>query len=136
MILALFVSQAEGFDQNNRSSLATNKISNEIPDTLARVIPGKGPYPTLGAPGSKDVFVTAADDIAGLNASQISKRLAIDPSDTFTVIKFPTPAQNLASPINRNFDKFIGGGRTAGGAREFVIPNGPAPSGSTIDIIR
>jgi hypothetical protein len=92
-----------------------------------RVIRGEGPFPTLGLPGSKDVFVTAADDIAGLNGAQLSKRLGIDPSDTFTVIKFPVPAQGVASPINRNYPQFIGRGCTAGDAREFVIPYQPVP---------
>ena len=39
--------------------------------------------------------MTAADDIAGLNVAQLSMRLTIDPSDTFTVIKFPTPSSGL-----------------------------------------
>ncbi|MGH8480804.1 MAG: RHS repeat domain-containing protein, partial [Gammaproteobacteria bacterium] len=42
-------------------------VTNPIPDTLARVIPGQRSFPTLGPPGKSDVFVTAADDIAGLN---------------------------------------------------------------------
>ena len=110
--------------------------ANPVPATMARVISGEGPFPMLGLRGSSDVFVTAADDIAGMNASQISRRLAIDASDTFTVIKFPAPAQGIASPINRLYPQFIGRGRTAGGAREFVIPNQPVPHGSTINIVR
>ncbi|MGJ8633135.1 MAG: polymorphic toxin type 10 domain-containing protein [Luteolibacter sp.] len=136
LILALFASQAEGFIQNDRCSLAPKTITNPVPSTMARVIPGEGPFPTLGLPGSKDVFVTAADDIAGMSATQLSKRLAIDPSDTFSVIRFPTPFQGVATPINRTYPQFIGGGRTAGGVREFVIPNQPVPRGATTDIIR
>ncbi|MBN8987245.1 MAG: hypothetical protein J0H42_03275 [Rhizobiales bacterium] len=30
----------------------------------------------------------------------------------------------------------MGGGRTAGGAREFVVPNQPIPSGSSIRTVR
>ncbi|MCI0557996.1 MAG: polymorphic toxin type 10 domain-containing protein, partial [Nitrososphaera sp.] len=78
----------------------------------------------------------AADDIAGLNAAQLSKRLTIDPSDAFTVIRFPTPNSGLATPINRLDKGFIGGGRTAGGAREFVLPNQPIPPGATIEVVR
>jgi len=57
---------------------------------MARVIPGEGPYPKLGPPGRSDVFVTAADDIAGMNAEQISQRLTINPNKKFTVIEFDT----------------------------------------------
>jgi hypothetical protein len=113
----------------------TKSVANPVPETLARVISGKGPFPTLGPPGKSDVFVTATDDIAGLNAKQIAERLTIDPADSFTVIKFPTPQSGLASPVNRLDPGFIGGGRTAGGAREFVIPNGPVPPRATTEVI-
>ena len=118
------------------SSALRASIANEIPATLARVVPGNRNITTLGRPGTRDVFVTAADDIAGLNAAQLSQRLTIDPSDTFTVIKFPTPSSGLATPINRLDKGFIGGGRTAGGAREFVLPNQPIPSGAIKEIVR
>lgn len=111
-------------------------VANEVPSTLARVVPGNRTLTTLGRPGAEDVFVTAADDIAGLNAAQLSKRLTIDPSDTFTVIRFPTPSSGLATPINRLDIGFIGGGRTAGGAREFVLPNQPIPPGATIGVVQ
>lgn len=112
--------------------LMSAEIANPVSATLARVIPGEGPFPTLGPPGQADVFVTAADDIAGMNAAQIAQRLAIKPSGSYTVIEFPTPNSGLASPINRLDPGFIGGGNTAGGAREFVVPNGSMPAGSTI----
>ena len=44
-------------------------IANPVPARLARVIPGEGPFTTLGPPAKTDVFVTAADDIAGLNSA-------------------------------------------------------------------
>jgi len=116
--------------------LVTKGVSNSVPGALARVIPGKGPFPTIGSPGSKDVFVTAADDIAGLNAKQLSKRLTIGKSDTFTVIEFPTPSSGIASPVLRNNPGFVGSGRTAGGAREFVIPNQSVPSNTTVRIVK
>lgn len=118
------------------SPVATKSVANPVPNTLAWVIPGKGPYPTLGAPGAGDVFVTAADDIAGLNAPQIAKRLTIPESDTFTVVRFKTPQSGVASPINRTDPGFIGGGRTAGGAREFVIPNQSIPDSSVVEVVR
>lgn len=111
-------------------------VSNPVPSTLARVVSGNRTLTTLGRPGIKDVFVTAADDIAGLNAAQLSRRLTIEPSDAFTVIKFPTPNSGLATPVNRLDKGFIGGGRTEGGAREFVLPNKSIPPGSTIEIIK
>lgn len=117
---------------------ATN-ISNSVPGTVARVVP-ENPITrasgTLGRPGANDVFVTAADDILGLNAKQIAERLTIPDSPTgFRVIEFPTPMSGIASPINRTDPGFIGGGLTAGGAREFVIHNGAIPSASNVRIV-
>ncbi len=112
-----------------------SRVANPVPKVLARVVPGKGPYSTLGAPGADDVFVTAADDIAGMSAKEISERLTIDPSDAFTVIEFPTPASGLASPVGRTNPGFVGGGKTAGGAREFVLPNGPVPGGAKVRVV-
>jgi RHS repeat-associated protein len=107
-------------------------ISNPVPDRLARVIPAKyaNTAETLGPPGVDDVFVTAADDIAGITSSQeLAKRLALlDNSGNplqgpLAILEFDTPSEGIASPILRNNPGFVGGGRTAGGAREFVIPN-------------
>ena len=116
----------------------SNGVANPVPSTLARVVP-ENPITrssgTLGRPGADDVFVTAAEDIKGLNASQIAERLTIPNSPTgFRIIEFPTPRSGIASPVNRADPGFIGGGRTAGGAREFVVPNGaiPADSGSRV----
>jgi len=57
------------------------------------------------------------------------------PYGLLAVIQFPTPRSGLASPVNRLDPGFIGGGRTAGGAREFVLPNGPIPAGSRIELV-
>ena len=115
-------------------------ISNPVPQTMARVVP-ENPITrssgTLGRPGTDDVFVTGASDIKGLNAEQIADRLTIPNSPTgFRVIELPTPSKGVASPINRVDPGFVGRGRTLGGAREFVIPNGPIPAGSTIRIVK
>lgn len=106
----------------------SSKVTNSVPSKLARVIPvDQGDVKTLGAPGSADVFVTAAKDIQGLGAAEISKKLTIPPSTSgFQIYEFATP-QGIASPINRSNPGFVGGGRTAGGAREFVIPNQDIP---------
>jgi hypothetical protein len=130
-----FTNSTEWFHDGWRGGEAVRGGSNPVPDKLARVIPGTGPFPTLGAPGRTDVFVTAADDIAGLTPAQISQRLTIPASDTFTIICFPTPGTGIASPVFRPDPGFIGGGRTLGGAREFVLPNGPIPSGATTTIL-
>jgi hypothetical protein len=111
------------------SSSAAKTVANPVPSTMARVIPEGIPAKTLGRPGAGDVFVTAADDIAGMNASKIANRLGIPQSPTgFRVFEFPTPQSGVASPVFRTDPGFIGGGLTSGGAREFVIPNGPIPA--------
>jgi len=82
--------------------------------------------------------VTAADDIAGLGAREVAKRLGIPESPFgFNIIEFPTRAVPwIASPINRTNPGFVGGGLTSGGAREFVIPNGPIPFEAIIRRVR
>jgi hypothetical protein len=67
-----------------------------------------------------------------MSASQISQRLTIPPSNSFNIIEFETPLSGIASPIRRTNPGFVGNGLTAGGAREFVLPNGPIPLGQTI----
>ncbi|MGQ0622455.1 MAG: polymorphic toxin type 10 domain-containing protein [Panacagrimonas sp.] len=114
---------------------AVPRIANAVPQALVRAVPGRGPFPTLGPPVRSDVFVTAADDVAGLSATQIAPRLGIPASDTFTIFRFPTPQSGLASPINRPDPGFVGFGRTSGGAREFVLPNGPIPPNATIQVV-
>jgi RHS repeat-associated protein len=110
-------------------------VSNSVPGRMARVIAGEGPYTTLGRAEDVDVFVTAPRDIAGLNASQITTRVAIPQANVVTVVEFPTPQVGVASPVNRVNPGFVGGGRTGGGAREFVVPNGPVPPGATTRIV-
>ncbi|WP_345026717.1 polymorphic toxin type 10 domain-containing protein, partial [Ravibacter arvi] len=114
----------------------SSKVTNSVPSKLARVIPVEaGDVKTLGAPGSADVFVTAAQDIKGLGSAEISKKLTIPPSTSgFQIYEFATP-QGIASPINRSNPGFVGGGRTAGGAREFVIPNQNVPKDAVKRIV-
>jgi RHS repeat-associated protein len=110
-------------------------VTNAVPSSLARVIPGELTPSLLGRAGAADVFVTAAEDIQGMNASQLGPRLGIPTSDSYTVIQFPTPAAGVASPVMRNLPGFIGRGLTSGGAREFVVPNGPIPWGGIIRVV-
>lgn len=119
-----------------RAIQAAENVANAVPGTMARVIPNGRTVTTLGRPGATDVFVTAADDIAGMNSAQIARRLAIPESPTgFRVIEFPTPSQGVATPVFRTDPGFIQGGRTLGGAREFVIPNQPIPPGAGVRIV-
>jgi hypothetical protein len=115
-------------------SVARDMI-NEVPAEVSRVIRGRRNPLTIGRPGDVDAFVVAAEDIAGLNASQLARRLTIEPSDVFTVISFQTPGSGVASPVFRANPGFLQGGFTRGGAREFVIPNGPIPAGARIEIV-
>ena len=41
----------------------------------------------------------------------------------FRVIEFDAPSSGVAQPFNRNNPGFINGGKTVGGATEYVIPN-------------
>ncbi len=113
---------------------SSGAATNPVPETFARVIGGVDEVTTLGQAGKADVFVTAADDIAGItDPVQLANRLGIDPSDSFTIIEFSSSGvDGIASPILRQNPGFVGGGLTSGGAREFVIPNGPLPSGAII----
>jgi len=123
--------------QGARSAEAVAAVANPVSGTLARVIPGGLNTTTLGAPGAADVFVTNAAELSGLNATQLANKLTIPGSSSgFQVLEFPTPSSGLASPVFRSNPGFVGGGRTAGGASEFVIPNGPIPAGTVRRVVK
>ncbi|WP_369124724.1 MULTISPECIES: polymorphic toxin type 10 domain-containing protein [unclassified Pseudomonas] len=84
-------------------------------------------------PGDLDAFVTNASELRGLSNAQIAERLTIpEIPGGFRVIEFPSSSvDGIASPVFRTNPGFVQGGKTAGGAAEFVIPNGPIPSGAT-----
>lgn len=68
------------------------------------------------------VFVTDAKILQGLTPQQISSKLAIDPDSTFTIIEFPPRGiEGIASPINRDYSKFIGDGKTSGGTQNSLF---------------
>lgn len=106
-------------------------VTNPIPSRMARVIPAEFANGTrLAAPGANEAWVTAADDLAGIATSEgLAQRLTlVDGSGSLipgprAVIEFDAVFEGLASPVFRDAPGFIGGGLTAGGAREFVIPN-------------
>lgn len=87
----------------------------------------------LGKAGDLDVFVTNASELRGLSNAQIADKLSIsNMPGGFQVFEFPSSSvEGIASPIFRTNPGFIGGGKTAGGAAEFVIPNGQIPAGAT-----
>lgn len=136
--LVLFDGFVAGTFAGSGQVAAANSITNAVPQTLSRIVPNGVPLQTLGRPGVTDVFVTAADDVAGLSASQIANRLTIPPSPTgYNIITFSLDdiTGGIASPINRLAPRFVGQGQTAERAREFVIPNMPIPRNSTITTI-
>lgn len=113
------------------TSVVASQMDN-LPGAVARVVSADIQATTLGAPGAADVFVTDANAIRGMNSSQIANGLTIPGSPSgFNVIEFPTP-NGIASPINRMNPGFVGGGQTAGGLPEYVVPNGPIPANATI----
>ena len=108
--------------------------ANAIPATFARVVPGSGPLTSLAKPGESEAWVTDAKLLRGLSASKIQDLLRIRPDATgYRVIEFPSSsASNIASPVFRPNEGFVGGGKTGGGAPEWVIRNEPIPEGATI----
>ena len=130
---------AKLLQRENLGSGVAKGITNSVPKTLARVVPNTPvtrASGTLGKSGADMVYVTGARDIRGLSAKKIAERLTIPESPKgFRVIEFPTPKSGIASPVNRTDPGFIGGGRTAGGAREFAIPNRSIPSNSITRIV-
>jgi hypothetical protein len=123
--------------------LSRQAVRNPIPRRAARVIPldpeqlekvrkGELPYQFLGRPNAEDVFITAAADIRHIKTARgLAKRLTLlDYAGNLDirpklVLEFDTPLTDIASPVFRTTPGFVGRGRTAGGAREFVIPNRP-----------
>ncbi len=109
----------------------TAALTNPVPTRFARVVPAEfanGTY--LGAPTAQEAWVTGASDLEGITTSEgLAQRLTlVDESGNLitgprAVIEFDGPVNGLASPINRTAPGFVGGGQTAGGAREFVMPN-------------
>jgi RHS repeat-associated protein len=112
-------------------AIGNRGVTNPIPSRLARVAPARyAESPTLAAPEAQDAFVTAADDIAGIKTSRgLAERLTlVDEANNliegpFAVFEFDAPTSGIASPTFRSNPGFVGRDLTAGGAREFVIPN-------------
>jgi hypothetical protein len=76
------------------------------------------------------VFVTAADDVRGItSAADLARRLTLVEETggfrkgPFTIIEFDNPCRTTVVPTMRSEAGWIPGGQTAGGAREWLIPN-------------
>jgi hypothetical protein len=112
-------------------------IANPVSATLARVVPSEIDPMMLGSPSQLDVFVTNANELYGLSAKDIAQKLTIPNSPSgFRVIEFPSAdVQGIASPVFRTNPGFVGGGKTAGGASEFVIPNSVIPTNATQRVV-
>lgn len=113
-------------------------LANEVPKVLARVIPlrhGQGEPKMLGLVGDPHVFVTAADDLAGVAPGQIAARLGIAPASRYLIVKFPTPSIGIRTPTQFDNPLFLGRGVTSGGAREFQILNTPIPNSAVKEIV-
>jgi hypothetical protein len=131
----------EGKTTKYLNELKMNDITNPIPMNrrFARVVPVEivrglqhEQSRLLGRPYQRGgVFVTAADDIADvIDAYSLARRLTlIDETGNllqgpFGIVEFTLHSlRGLASPVFRMDPGFVGFGRTAGGAREFVIRN-------------
>ena len=98
---------------------------------MAREIPAEHATTLrLAAADASKTLVTAADDIAGIDISlKLGEVLTlVDDYGSLlpgqrAIIEFDTSGSGIATPINRSSPEFVGYGRPAGGAREFVIPN-------------
>ena len=107
------------------------EVTNPPPNRLARVVPALfANAVTLAPAGRAEAFVAAAEDLEGITtALELAERLTlVDGAGSllhgpWAIIEFDAPEVGLASPVISEIPGFIGQGRTAGGAREFVIPN-------------
>jgi RHS repeat-associated protein len=100
-----------------------------IPTRLVRVVPENVQATTLARTTEADAFVANPAELKGLNATQIAEKLTLKNADgsfvkgPFKLIEFDTPVEGLAQPFNRTNPGFVNGGKTAGGATEYVVPN-------------
>ena len=107
------------------------EVTNHPPNRLARVVPALfANAVTLAPAGRAKAFVAAAEDLEGITtALELVERLTLVDhagrllQGSWAIIEFDAPEVGLASPVISQIPGFIGQGRIAGGAREFVIPN-------------
>ena len=116
---------------------AGNTLSNPFPTNgkFASVMPSKFAEQLIKGEGKlsggSEAWITAADDLKGINTIKgAANRLTlVDEAGNLrlqgnAVIEFELKDMSgIASPYNRLNPGFINGGRTGGGAREWVIPS-------------
>lgn len=138
-----------------RARRIASGVSNSLPENglFARVLPRKYAEAFVRGGGNlgggTEVFATAADDLAGIaSRAQAQSRLGLfrDPAGTVpnlegdAVITFRVKDQGkvgLRSPIETVPERgygFVPGGRTSGGAREFLFNNGTSRDLGAYDI--
>ncbi|NVJ65926.1 MAG: hypothetical protein HWE16_05505, partial [Gammaproteobacteria bacterium] len=112
-------------------------VANPVPASFTRVVPGNV-NPTMLGRGADDVFVTDSAALRGLNSKEIAHKLTIPESSSgFRLIEFSSKdITGIASPVYRNNPGFVGKGKTAGGAPEYVIPNRPIPKDANIRVVK
>ncbi len=115
-------------------------IANPIPDRLARVVDADVlRLVRLGRPTAEDVFVTAAEDLAGYDTPDaLAARLGIreQPAFYLSTFRISEIKGHVASPVFREESQcFVGAGRPRGGAREFIIRNQLLPQNATVEIV-
>jgi len=105
----------------------TRRFARAVPKDVATLIDAGCTDITLAKPEDPDVFITAAEDLARYRSqSSVERRLGLPPGQRAVVtFNLDVDVAGIASPIRRNYPEFVGGGRTRGGAREWVIPNRP-----------
>lgn len=136
-LLKVAVVNGKGMNEVFKQSGNDVEISNPLPakGIYARVMPEK--FAKLLQEGriklspNSDSWVTAAEDLKGITSTEemANKLTLIDKegalrlnSNAVVEFRLKNPL-GIASPINRVDPGFIGGGRTMGGAREFIIPS-------------
>ncbi len=111
----------------------TRRYARAIPNWVAELIESGERGISLAPPSETDAFITAAEDLARYRSqASVAKRLTLPPGNRAIVtFKYHGP---IASPVLRENPGFLPGGLTAGGAREWVIPNQPLDALNVSDV--
>jgi hypothetical protein len=114
---------------------ANGVFSRVMPEKFAKLLEKGESNLSAGS----EAWISAADDLKGIETVKAAAQrltlvnrnggLRLD-ANAIVDLRLKTNS-GIASPINRLDSGFVGGGRTAGGAREWIIP-----SNAEIEIIR
>jgi len=105
----------------------SKRFARAVPKWVAELIETGDRSIRLAPPKDSDVFITAAKDLSHYRTqSGVERRLTLSPGRRAVVtFDYDLATGSIASPILRDNPGFAGRGLTAGGAREWVIPNFP-----------